>query len=128
MRRVARMGIGRSAAAILGVVALCHCESVPEITFADPDASDSGAKDGSAGDGTLADGELGDASTDGAASVCPSVPPPQGVDQCCNAVACQGGCSVGDCQKCEGQCGTPGLVCCTARKPITCVPAGTACP
>jgi hypothetical protein len=131
MRRVARSGIGRSAVGIFCVIALCHCESVPEITFADPDAASDGSNSGKndGGDGSVpVDGGSADASTDGAGLVCPSVPPPQGVDLCCDAVACQGTCTTGDCQKCTTQCAAPGLVCCTARKPLTCVPVGTACP
>ena len=97
-------------------VALCACEAVPDITFANDDG---GFEKG--------DSERADAGAADGNAYCPAEPPP-GARTCCESVPCSGTCTTGECQTCARLCAAAGLVCCTAMKPVTCAPLGTACP
>src|SRR5258706_4999585 len=112
----------RSAMALVSAAALSACGSVPDITFGELDASRDAAAE------TSRDGDTRDigVAPDGQSS-CPGVIP-AGATGCCETLPCVGDCNVGDCQKCAAACTGEGLVCCAARRPITCVAAGTPCP
>ena len=92
------------------LLVLAGCEGVPDVTFADSDATataDAGI-DGSA-DGSVDAQDDHDATSgcvDGGGGT-----PPNGAICCTNGIACGGGCTAQSCIDCAGSCNAGDLCC-----------------
>ncbi len=107
------------AVALLATLAL-GCESVPSLTFAQPDAAPT--------DGRVSDGSSDGAEPDGADGGCnpDALPPP--ATSCCpvNDVPCAGDCTA-QCGFCGGCAMFPGTYCCALTNMVRCLPIGMQC-
>lgn len=103
--------IGHAAAAALLCALYMGCGTVPDVTFAPDDASDSDDQDAAVNDGAAND--------DAGIQLCGGRPLPAGASCCENHVACLGDCTAADdCRtRCEMLDCPNGRVCCTRSGP-----------